>query len=78
MNGCKWHEAPPCPDYIGPVSIRKRIGHGRGLFASSRFEAGDIISISNAFALSRNDSHNVDLFDKIYSIVKESPEALRL
>lgn len=78
VNGCNWREAPKCPDYIGPLSIaRTPDGRGRGLYASHDVAAGDILIISNAFAASYNDSHSIDLYTKIATIVKESPKALR-
>ncbi|MCO5560633.1 hypothetical protein L7F22_014249 [Adiantum nelumboides] len=77
VNGCKWTEAPPCPDYVGPVSIsRTPDGRGRGLYATCDVAAGDVLLISNAFAATYNDTDRVEMYFKIASIVKQSPRAL--
>eukprot|EP00250_Pteridium_aquilinum_P008669 c18116_g1_i1 orf=454-1974(-) len=78
MNGCKWKDAPKCPDYVGPVFIgRTPDGRGRGLYATRDVAAGDILIISNAFAATYNDTDRIEMYLKIASILKQSPKALR-
>lgn len=77
INGCKWTEAPSCPDHVGPVSIQRTPdGRGRGLYATRDVSAGDILIISNAFAATYNDTDRIEMYFKIASILKESPRAL--
>ncbi|KAI5078159.1 hypothetical protein GOP47_0007983 [Adiantum capillus-veneris] len=77
LSGCSWKHAPSCPDFVGPLSIKlTQDCRGRGLFTSANVRAGDILLVSNPFALSYNDPNSVHLYHMITSMTKQSSKAL--
>lgn len=51
-SGCKG-SPPDCPDYVGPVTIDRVPGMGRGLFLTEPVKAGDLLLCCNALAVAR-------------------------
>ncbi|KAH7285262.1 hypothetical protein KP509_33G019300 [Ceratopteris richardii] len=77
LSGCEWEQAPPLPDFIGPLCIRNTHDiRGRGLFALEDVRAGSTLLVSNPFALTYNDSNSMRLYQEIISMIKQSRKAL--
>ena len=78
LSGADYRKAPKIPDFIGPLRIGlTRDGRGRGLFLTEDVSVGQILIASNAFSAAYNDDGNLEVYDKVVSIVKSSPRALR-
>lgn len=77
-NCTPWQEAPPCPDYVGPVVVaRTPDGRGRGLFATEDVPTGTLLLISNPLSLTYDDPHRISLLAKLVSDAQKDPLLLK-
>ncbi|KAH9302110.1 hypothetical protein KI387_013693, partial [Taxus chinensis] len=51
LNNCNPEDAPEVSDFIGPVTIERSVGRGRGLFASDDIGVGETVLVENAIAM---------------------------
>ncbi|KAH9304383.1 hypothetical protein KI387_008787, partial [Taxus chinensis] len=52
LNNCNPKDAPEVSNFIGPVTIERSVGRGRGLFASEDIGVGETMLVENAIAVS--------------------------
>ncbi|BBN00564.1 protein MpATXR13 [Marchantia polymorpha subsp. ruderalis] len=68
---------PECSDYVGPVVIKEVAHAGRGLFVTKKVEAGSLLIVCNALAISSisSSSTNSDLSVRLARLIMKQLKA---